>query len=1060
VPSGVEVGGVAGESFTFSESTQILTVEWWGTYKDVCDEPCQAIDDFTVDFYVNETGPASTFVARYDFGGAVARTPTGYTIPLGAGLTEYAYSAELWPPLTTKAGKRYWVEIRNNAVDWPCAWLWETAPEGATGNGTSLYDEFADGYDETDLAPYDLAFCVSGLPESEDCNANGVNDAQDISEGTSLDCEPNGIPDECEDDRNFNGIPDDCDIVSGTSEDLDFNGVPDEADCLTTPGDLDGDCDVERDDFAAFAACMGSSGPDLLNGCVCADFDRDWTVDMTDYLAFSASAGQPVEGCRARSPDACPDSWTTGGPGRAEIFYDFGAYGPIPAGFFGEGSDPFGEIVTFVGTPADPNGVYGDVDTQIDHGPVIFDPATGIAQATLDIITLNLISREPIIVTYDGGQNPEEWLAVAGLSPHYPPSGELTATLDDPEANSGTYDATVYVQPAFLFVRRQDLIDHLLPECLAARVLDTGDFEAGRSTMPPIELSFSGEPFVRVADPNIVEQISVAQCAQGNFVPGVVETGARGRSHQDLTCTSHITQGEAHYFCPPECQGPDRCRYYSKNAGPSPAPPCANPPEFPDQMLGLPCPDGTCPQYFTPPPRPCVGGGVAFQTYTNAQCVTMESTCDGACCDNQGNCVLSADGLCDGTYMGDETRCDTVTCPQGACCHGDGSCDLQAPTACNGPDDTYQGDATQCVDYTPTITQQPEDSYSCVGGDAEFTITATTSGGTLHYQWKQDGSDVGSDSATLTLTNVQASDDGAQITCEVKNDCDTVTSDPATLTVVAVDIQRPKGSLVADPNPTASWLTTPCRHFDFQAVASISPGPYVLDIEGQIDPVPPFGYNWTLDAAVGTLANETTATPNHTAPATAGQGTLTLNAMLGAEATGCEDERELKVYTDHLARDFENFGTAISCLDNWSFTRFNVTISMGSTWNCHGSVRHAYNGSGNGYSGTTVGWTTTEYTPPVDWATVQSSLSRGDVVSFYSGTSGSYVLQHSHTCRGAGTQMYGANNEPSVDFNNSPPATWQWYECSSQQYFDAVNIASQAQLGYDFLTRILVHDKP
>src|SRR5271170_917534 len=41
-------------------------------------------------------------------------------------------------------------------------------------------------------------------------------------------------------------------------------------------------------------------------------------------------------------------------------------------------------------------------------------------------------------------------------------------------------------------------------------------------------------------------------------------------------------------------------------------------------------------------------------------------------------------------------------------------------------------------------------------------------------------------------------------------------------------ITKPLGSLDAGSNPVASWLTSPCYHFDFQGVVSGSPGPYVL----------------------------------------------------------------------------------------------------------------------------------------------------------------------------------------------------------------------------------------
>ncbi len=60
-----------------------------------------------------------------------------------------------------------------------------------------------------------------------DCNDNGTHDSADLA-NMSLDCNANGIPDECEDDCNANGIADDCDITAGTSDDCDGNAVLDE----------------------------------------------------------------------------------------------------------------------------------------------------------------------------------------------------------------------------------------------------------------------------------------------------------------------------------------------------------------------------------------------------------------------------------------------------------------------------------------------------------------------------------------------------------------------------------------------------------------------------------------------------------------------------------------------------------------------------------------------------------------------------------------------------------------------------------------------------------------
>jgi len=78
--------------------------------------------------------------------------------------------------------------------------------------------------------------CDIASQTSQDCNANGIPDECDITSGTSQDCNGNGIPDECDiasqtsQDCNGNNVPDECDITSGTSQDCNANGIPDECD--------------------------------------------------------------------------------------------------------------------------------------------------------------------------------------------------------------------------------------------------------------------------------------------------------------------------------------------------------------------------------------------------------------------------------------------------------------------------------------------------------------------------------------------------------------------------------------------------------------------------------------------------------------------------------------------------------------------------------------------------------------------------------------------------------------------------------------------------------------
>lgn len=276
-------------------------------------------------------------------------------------------------------------------------------------------------------------------------------------------------------------------------------------------------------------------------------------------------------------------------------------------------------------------------------------------------------------------------------------------------------------------------------------------------------------------------------------------------------------------------------------------------------------------------------------------------------------------------------------------------------------------------------------------------------------------------------------------------------------------ITQPLGSLDSGANPVASWLTHPCHHFDFQGVVSGSPGPYVLAFHGTIDPAAHYTHKWTLEAGAGTLANDTSAAPTHAAPAAAGEGILRLVGVHAATEASCHDTKKIKIYQDHLARDRDNFGVGINCAGAWTFTKYGATITEPTIWNCFGSVDHAYNGSGSGYTPSVnvpSGWNTTIYDAPISaqvWATIAGSLHRGDVVSFWSGSAMvGYSAQHAHTSLGGAT-MYGANNEPAIRQPPAHPATWRWFETTSETYYNNVN-SSPNFIG--FLTRVKVHRKP
>lgn len=69
----------------------------------------------------------------------------------------------------------------------------------------------------------------------------------------------------------------------------------------------------------------------------------------------------------------------------------------------------------------------------------------------------------------------------------------------------------------------------------------------------------------------------------------------------------------------------------------------------------------------------------------------------------------------------------------------------------------------------PTVTVQPTNQTVFITQTATFTLTATGAG-TLHYQWKFDGGNVGTDSDTYARTNCALADNAKDVYCVVTDD--------------------------------------------------------------------------------------------------------------------------------------------------------------------------------------------------------------------------------------------------------------------------------------------------
>ena len=142
----------------------------------------------------------------------------------------------------------------------------------------------------------------------------------------------------------------------------------------------------------------------------------------------------------------------------------------IPADFFGPGSDPFSDTVCLEGVPLGPTtfGDFGSADTLIERMRDPFDrcdlPSDTLVTVPIEIVALSLKSVSSITVTFNGGQDPEQWDVAVDLSTFTPVAGELTAIKT--HCNGGTYTSVLNVQPRFTFTRT------VSPS--GALVLDTG----------------------------------------------------------------------------------------------------------------------------------------------------------------------------------------------------------------------------------------------------------------------------------------------------------------------------------------------------------------------------------------------------------------------------------------------------------------------------------------------------------------------------------------------------------------------------------------------------------
>lgn len=131
---------------------------------------------------------------------------------------------------------------------------------------------------------------------------------------------------------------------------------------------------------------------------------------------------------------------------------------PIPADFFGPGSDPFYGIVYLQGEPLSttPSGTLDSTDLILRRPDEATLPSCGTNDTVpVEIVALNLVSVNPITVTFNGGQFNELWdvdMCLSGSEPQQPGTMTITHGCDE----GGTFDGQFQLLPNFTFTQEDD----------------------------------------------------------------------------------------------------------------------------------------------------------------------------------------------------------------------------------------------------------------------------------------------------------------------------------------------------------------------------------------------------------------------------------------------------------------------------------------------------------------------------------------------------------------------------------------------------------------------------
>ncbi|HNO78378.1 MAG TPA: hypothetical protein PKN33_09995 [Phycisphaerae bacterium] len=372
------------------------------------------------------TNPAITFVWQGRNGDAEADDVLQLDWRLSGGTWEQLGEFELTNTLTTVTEIPLPPAALNTSIDFRFVVIVDTFQEGA------LLD--------------DVGVCeVAGPP---DCNSNGIDDQEEVAQGSSPDLNANNIPDECDEcvfdidcsnglycdgietclvdvcqfasppcgtgqlcdevndqciadgaDCNSNGIGDDVDIANGTSQDANANNIPDECDTCTIDADCDDGNFCNGAETCNVDTCVAGTAQCQAAGQVCNETTDACDPDGSDCNnngigdATDISGGTSDDLNANNVPDECD-----------ECVFD----GDCDDGLYCNGVESCNTDTCVAGTAPCAAGQTCDEDTDscpptgADCNNNGIGDATDIAGATSDDVNVNGIPDECDECTVDG----------------------------------------------------------------------------------------------------------------------------------------------------------------------------------------------------------------------------------------------------------------------------------------------------------------------------------------------------------------------------------------------------------------------------------------------------------------------------------------------------------------------------------------------------------------------------------------------------------------------------------------------------------------------------------